>query len=299
MRMACVAFDLDATIGNFQVIGYLAHLWSIDMINATDQLNDNRPFIASASLKTTLERVKETFAAYLLRDKDILSLIIRPNIGELLGPLLEAKRTRHLKTMIIYSNTGVTYTVELAEYLLEHMFKASKLFSVKADWWHPLRTADRVVIRGEQIMHKRIETLQLLFQKGLKSKKKIPLGNILFIDDRVPRHTLIQQIPEGLTYLVPTPFEPTIPYKQKEYILFMAFAAMQEHGLFDNKEYLDSRFCHRMIKVSQTMGVMVNSLPELFGAVSEFILSVEGTPWKSDSAALRKGVREFLKQSKP
>jgi len=301
MRMACVAFDLDETIGNFRAILHLASLWSIDALNLSEQRREAAPFVPSHTLKTTLERVKETFAQYLFRNKELLDLIIRPNIGELLGPLLQARRARHLKTMIIYSNTGTTYTVELTQYLLEQMFKTTNLFSVRADWWHPLRTADKVVIDGEVIMHKRIETLQLLFQKGLKSKKKIPLGNILFVDDRVPRHTLVQQIPEGLTYLVPTPFQPTIPAKQKEYILFMAFAAMQQHGLLENKEYLDSRFCHRNIYVSgpENTVLRVDSLPELFGAVAKNIMHAEGVPWKSDSAALRKGVREFLKQVKP
>jgi len=298
--MACVAFDLDETIGNFRAIMYLANLWSIDMMNALDQ-RGGPTFIPSPTLRTTLERVKETFATYLFRDKETLDLIIRPNIHEILEPLLQAKRSRHLKTMIIYSNTGVTYTIELAERLLEQIFKTTNLFSLKADWWHPLRTADKITTAGGVIMDKRIETLQLLFQKGLKSKKKIPLGNILFIDDRIPRHTLAEQIPEGLTYIVPTPFQPTIPAKQKEYILFMAFAAMQQHGLLDNKEYLDSRFCHRMIHLSSPEGksVRIDSLPELFGAVGKLLLAVEGEPWKSDSAALRTGVRAFLKQAKP
>jgi len=294
--MACVAFDLDETIGNFRAMWPLASLWSIDELNILEQLNGREHFTPSATLKTTLQRVKETFATYLLRDKAILDLIIRPNIGELLGPLLEAKRKRDLKTMIIYSNTGSPYTVELAEYLLEHMFNTSKLFSVKADWWHPLRTADKVIIGREQIMHKRIETLQLLFQKGLKSKKKIPLGNILFVDDRSPRHTLIRQVPDGLTYLVPTPFQPTISLKQKEYILFMAFAAMQDHGLLENREYLASKFCNRTMNLSQNAAVKIDSLPGLFRAVSDLIMDVKGAPWKSDSASLRKGVRDFLKQ---
>jgi len=298
--MACVAFDLDETIGNFRAVMHLANLWSIDALNASDQRGGPK-FIPSPSLRTLLERVKDTFATYLFRDKETLNLIIRPNIGELLEPLLEAKRERHLKTMIIYSNTGVTYTVDLAERLLEQMFNTTNLFSVKADWWHPLRTADKTVVSDGIIMHKRIETLQLLFQKGLKSKKKIPLGNILFVDDRVPRHTLIQQVPEGLTYLVPTAFQPPIPVKQKEYLLFMAFAAMQQHGLFENKEYLDSRFCHRKIHLSYPEGtaVQIDTLPELFGAVGKLVLAAEGEPWKSDSAALRKGVRDFLKQIKP
>ena len=299
--MACVAFDLDETIGNFRVLWYLASLWSIDDINNAEQRHGSPPAVFSPSLRTTLERVKETFAQYLLRDKEILNLILRPNINELLTPLLAARRSRHLKTMIIYSNTGVRYTVELAEYLLEQIFKTPHLFSVKADWWHPLRTADKVVVGGEQIMHKRIETLQLLFQKGLKSKKNIPLRNILFIDDRSPRHTLVQQIPGGLTYLVPTAFQPSMTKLQKEYLIFMAFAAMQTHGLFENREYLESRFCTRTITLPYPdyTTVSVRGVTELFSTISSLIFAVEGRPWQSDSAALRKGVREFLAQVKP
>lgn len=301
MRMACVAFDLDWTIGNFDILWYVAHLWSLEDINTTEQRNGLAPFVPSRGLQTTLERVKHTFANYLLRDNAILDLIIRPNIHEILHPLLEARRSRHLKTMIIYSNTGSPYTVELAEYLLERMFKTSKLFSIKADWWNPLRAADKSVIEGEVIMHKRIETLQLLFQKGLKTKKKIPLSNILFIDDRTPRHTLVQQIPDGLTYLVPTPFRPAMTKQQKEYLLFLAFAAMQEHGLFENTEYLESRFCHRKITFSypEYSVQVVDSINDLFLTIARYMLDVEGAPWVSDSAALKSAVKTFLKQAKP
>jgi hypothetical protein len=299
--MACVAFDLDETLGNFQTLWYLSYLWSVPDLNTIEQLGGEAPFRPSRSLQETLERVKRTFANYLFRDKSLLNLIIRPNINVLLNPLLEAKRTRHLKTIVLYSNTGVQYTVELAEYLLEQIFKTQNLFSVKADWWSPLRTADKVIIKGEQIMHKRIETLQKLFQKGLKTKKTIPLGNILFIDDRNPRHTLVQQVPEGLTYLVPTAFQPEIPAKQKEYMLFIAFSAMQQHGLLENEEYLNSKFCNRTIKVlyPHYTRLEVKSLPELFQRVTELVMSSGGKPWKSDSANLRKVVRDFLRQVKP
>lgn len=292
--MACVAFDLDETIGNFQAIGILANLWSVDDLNTPEQLQGN-PFTPSRDLKTKLERVKETFANYILRDKNLLDMIIRPNIGELFEPLLAAKRSKHLKTMIIYSNTGNKFSVELAERLLEQMF-GPNLFSLKADWWHPLRRADKVVVQGEVITHKRIETLQLLFQKALKTKKSIPLGNILFIDDRSPRHTLIQQVPQGLSYLVPTAFHPTIPVKQKDHLLFMAFAAMEQHGLFENPEYLQSKFCNRTIHVSYPPmpPVKIKGVIELFRAVGTLFMDVEGAPWQPDSAALRKGVKEYL-----
>ena len=297
--MACVAFDLDETIGNFQAINFLANLWSVDDLNTPEQARGSQ-FKPSQALKNKLERVKETFANYILRDKNILDLIIRPNIGELLEPLLAAKRSRHLKTMVIYSNTGNKFSVELAEKLLEQMF-GPNLFSVKADWWHPLRRADKVVVEGDVIMHKRIETLQLLFQKGLKSKKSIPLRNILFIDDRSPRHTLIQQVPEGLTYLVPTAFRPTIPPKQKEYILFMAFAAMEQHGLFENPEYLASKFCNRTIYLSYPpmAPVKVDGIVKLFRVIATLLMDVEGESWESDSAVLRKGVKEYLQNVRP
>ena len=298
MRMACVAFDLDETIGSFRAIWHLASFWSLDYINSVEQRESAPPFIPSAALHRTLELVKDTFANYLLHDKEILDLVIRPNIGELLRPLLAAKRSRHLKTMIIYSNTGISYTIELAERLLEQIFKAPKLFSLAADWWHPLRSADKTAVQGGLIMHKRIETLQKLFQKATQTKKKIPLGNILFIDERSPRHTLVQQIPGGLTYLVPTEFRPAMSFRQKEYLLFMAFAAMEQHGLLDNSEYLESPFCHRTIRLSDT-DIRVDGVQDLFAAVTRCVVSVEGAPWKSDSAALRKAVREFLAQVKP
>lgn len=301
MRMACVAFDLDETIGNFEVFWYIASFWSVDYINTVEQQNGRGTFRPSPSLLTTLERVKESFANYIFQDKEILDLIIRPNIGEILGPLLAAKRSRHLKTMVIYSNTGVSYTIELAQYLLEQMFKVPKLFSVTADWWSPLRSADRTVVQGGVIMHKRIETLQKIFQKALKTKKSIPLGNILFIDDRKPRHTLVQQIPDGLSYLVPTAFRPDFSVKQKEYLLFMAFAAMEKHGLLENTEYLNSPFCDRTIRLSYPLerDIRIKSLQDLFTAITQCIMTVQGVPWKADSAALRKGVRDFLQKAKP
>jgi len=147
--------------------------------------------------------------------------------------------------------------------------------------------------------HKRIETLQVLFQKALKTKKKIPVNNILFIDDKRPRHTLVQQIPEGLHYIVPTPYNPPMSAEQKEFILFMAFGALQEHGLLENEEYLNSPFCSRTIHFSEEVAVRVENFIQLFSCVKGVIMAAGGEPWKSDSAALRAGVRAFLKQVKP
>ena len=156
-------------------------------------------------------------------------------------------------------------------------------------------------MQGGVIMHKRIETLQKIFQKALKTKKSIPLGNILFIDDRKPRHTLVQQIPDGLSYLVPTAFRPDFSTKQKEYLLFMAFAAMEKHGLLENTEYMNSPFCDRTIRLSYPLerDIRIKSLQDLFTAVTQCVMGVKGLPWKSDSAALRKGVRDFLQKAKP
>ena len=58
--MACVAFDLDETIGHFRALWYVASFWSIDYINTLEQRDGKAPFTPSAALKTTLERVKET-----------------------------------------------------------------------------------------------------------------------------------------------------------------------------------------------------------------------------------------------
>lgn len=293
--MACVAFDLDCTLGFFEITNPLVYLWSIEHIRNPEQARVNRQFKPSITLLNRLQRAKETFAKSLLADPAILSTVIRPNLDALMLPLLEAKKVNRLKTIIIYSNTGVSYSVELAKFLIESIYKTN-VFSLEADHWHPLRTADHVNrMNGHYVEpYKTMETLQKLFKKALHKKKSIPIKNILFVDDRSPKHKLQENEAEGLTYIVPTHFNPVVTKKQKDYIMFLAVSALVSQGLTDNKEYLESGFCHRNIPYDFTKQESISGLPALLEYVRNEMDTSRGAPWVQDTAALSAQVRTFL-----
>jgi len=298
--MACVAFDLDSTLGFFGVVNPLAYLWSVDHLMNPEQLRVNSPKKMSSMLLRQLEDAKRIFADKLLKDDELLATVIRPNIDALLTPLLEARRSKHLKTIIIYSNTSVSYSVELAKYLLEQLFQTN-IFSLEADHWHPLRDADHVHEKKNEYVEplKTIETLQKLFKKALHQKKTVPLNNILFVDDRLPKHTLQEQEQEGLTYIVPTAFSSPVTMKQKNRIFRLAQLALYESGLSQNREYLASGFCNRNIPYDYTKDIPLKGLNELVGFVAHSMKDVKGFEWRPDTAALTRKVHKFLNQVKP
>jgi len=281
--MACVAFDLDNTLGFFDIIKPLALLW------------DEGSHPISHLLKRKLQGARSTFATYLLNDPKILATLLRPNLDAMILPLLQAKQSRRLKTVIIYSNTGVGYSVELAIFLIETIYKCPRFFALGADAWHPLRKLDhKDDIPGEYTEpYKTIETLQLLFQKAMHSKKSVPLRNILFVDDRRPKHVLKAQEVDGLTYIVPSRFIPTVTDQQKRYILFMAYLSLEQNGLLTNKEYLASKLCNR--------DNHIRGFTDLFAHVSDCIEGIHTATkaWVADTASISSQMREFLHQIQP
>jgi hypothetical protein len=297
--MAYVAFDLDNTLGFFELTNKFAFLWSPSFLDTPEQSNVNRPLNLSPKLSQQLKRAREIFVDKLLEDKDILSTIIRPNIDTLILPLLEAKKKGKLKTIIIYSNTGVTYSLELAKAILEKKY-GTELFSLLADHWHPLRTADHKDHRPGQYVepYKTIQTLTLLFNAATKSQSNIPYENILFVDDRMPKHTLQQQEVDGLTYLVPTHFVPKITHMQKDYLLFLAWMSLEEAGLLRNPDYFRSGFCRRNIPYELTKVHTIRGFPDLLTYVFQSVEHVKGAvrAWTPDTATLKAKMARFLKQ---
>jgi hypothetical protein len=301
--MAHVAFDLDNTLGFFEITNKLAFLWSASFLDNPEHSVVNKPLNISTSLHSQLKRARQLFAEKLLKDPAILATVIRPNVDALILPLLEAKKKGKLSAIIIYSNTGVSYSLELAKLLLEKKYDTS-IFSLLADHWHPLRTADHKDHRPGHYVepYKTIQTLQLLFKAAVNTKdtRPIPYQNILFVDDRMPKHTLHEQEPEGLTYLVPTHFVPKVTKEQKEYILFLAWMSLEEAGVLRNPEYFRSGFCTRNIPYEITKVHTIRGFPDLLQYVSQSIEHVKGSvrAWIPDTATLKVKVTRFLKNVK-
>lgn len=297
--MAYVAFDLDNTLGFFEITNKFAFLWSPSFLDNPEHSVVNRPLNLSPALTGQLKRAREIFVDKLLKDKDILKTIIRPNIDTLILPLLEAKKRGKLKTIIIYSNTGVTYSLELAKAILEKKY-GTELFSLLADHWHPLRVADHKDHRPGHYVepYKTIQTLTRLFKAATKRQNEIPYENILFVDDRMPKHTLQQQEVDGLTYLVPTHFVPKITHSQKDYLLFLAWMSLEEAGLLRNPEYFRSGFCTRNIPYEMTKVHSIRGFPDLLTYVFQSIEHVKGAvrTWVPDTESLKARMARFLKQ---
>jgi len=293
--MAYVAFDLDNTLGFFGLTNKLGNLWSKEAISNPEQ--SARPIKISRKLEIKLSRAREFFAKSLLKDKNILFTVLRPNLDAMILPLLEAKRKRKLNSVIIYSNTGSDYSMELAKYLIEEHYKCRGFFDLMANHWHPLRTHDhRDAQPGEYVEPlKTIETLQKLFKRASYGKAA-PLTNILFVDDRDPKHELQKQEPEGLTYLVPTRFTPTITPSQRRYILFLAMYALNEQGLLSSEEYLTSPFCNRRIIYDFTKHVQISGLDDLLDYVRGQMETEESPdrPWRRDTEHITTVIKGLL-----
>jgi hypothetical protein len=302
--MAHVAFDLDNTLGFFEFTNPLAYFWSQEFLENPEQSRPNAELTISKALKAKLKRAQSNFVTLFLQNPHLHHLVLRPNLHAMILPLLKAKRNRKLKTVILYSNTSVTNSLELAKEIIERMYNAPGLFALSADHWHPLRTADHP--KGGIQPYKYVEpkktitTLQRLFRVAAKHPKNkvIPLKHIAFVDDRNPKHELQEQEAGGLTYIVPTSYYPHANKQEKKELLLLAAAAMDQVGLLKDPEYLNSGFCHRKIPYHFTKLHEIHGFPDLFHYVWGQIqqVRVPKEPWYPDTMTIQGTMTEFLKQ---
>lgn len=302
-----IAFDLDNTLGFFELTNPLAYLWSPEFLSNPEQSAPNQPLQLSKRLRVKLQKARTTFVKLLSQKGELLWTVLRPNLPALMEPLVAAWREGRVRAVVIYSNTSVSYSVELGVGLIEEAFKARGLFRLAADHWSPLRAADRLAPPAADPNAyveplKTAETLKILFRKSIpggNSHRPIPLKKVMFVDDRRPKHALAAQEGEGLHYLVPTHYRPAgaaVPLVVRQQIFALAIEAMDRAGLLHDKEYLDSGFCHRDIPHSWTKIEPVRGLHDLLGWVWQEITGVrlgrEG--WRDDSAALAEAARDFF-----
>ena len=300
--MAYVAFDLDATLGFFEITNPLAFLWSPDWLENPEQSALNGRLTLSHGLRVKLSRARIAFANALFANKELLDIVLRPNLDAFFPKLVEAKRTKRVKSIIIYSNTSVTYSMELAKMLIEKKFRAPRVFSLMADHWSPLRDADRPrVDPGRYVQpEKTITTLKVLFRRATKSSTAdVSPDKIMFMDDRHPKHKLEAQEKEGLKYIVPSAFYPQFTERQKKKIIFLALKALDEQGVISDSDYLSSGFCNRVIPYNNGMRHTVSGFVDLFKYVWDRMVAVEcpDRPWVPDTAELEAQVDEFLEKS--
>jgi hypothetical protein len=280
---AYVAFDLDNTLGWFELTNIFSYFWSPEILPQA-----NHPQI-SPRLKTILYRTRKLFAESLLKRRDLLFFVLRPSLKEWIPLLKKAYKDKVLKKAIIYSNTSNNFSMELAKHLIEHHFRIPGFFSVLADIYHPLRAADYPLSYDESYAPyesyasyvsygptsyyiepiKQYDTLVKMFKPG--PKENIKPSQVLFLDDRYPKHKLENMEPYGLTYLVVDEYRPKVTKSIKKDLVNLALTAIKNTGLLSNTEYLQSDFCMQDIRFSSGVQKRIRGFPDLLTMVMNLV----------------------------
>ncbi len=299
--MAYIAFDLDATLGYFEVTNPMSILWSREFLDNPEQSGPNGKLKTTERLEKKLRRARRLFAEACVDDDTLRAMVLRPNIHALFDPIVKAWKQKKVKSVIVYSNTSHTPSMDFAIDMIEHLYKVKGLFNYAADHWHPLRTADRFKVAPGEYKEplKTMETLQKLFKAATKSRANIPFEQILFVDDRDPLHDLETQIPRGLTYLVPTPFRPDLSDARRKRLLQAGLEALDKAKVLDDPEYLESAYCHRIAVYDINKQVPVRGFPDLLRYVAWRMTQVPHVKvrWIDDTMLLHGETAEFLKRA--
>jgi hypothetical protein len=298
---AHVAFDLDNTLGFFEVTNPLAWLWSPDTLENPVMAHANASLRLSPQLQRLLKKTRTTFANLLLKRPDLLWFVLRPNLRAMFEPLLSAYKKGNVAAVIIYSNTGNAYSVELGKYLIEKLFKSPHLFSLTADAFHPLRTADRPHAHPPHVYvepNKTYNGLEDLLQAATGKSTPIHPDHVAFVDDRTVPHKLLADVPRGLTYIRPTPYFPRATQRVKQELFNLAMEAIDATGLLANEEYAKSGFCHRSVPFSFVHKKTLRGFPDLVVNVWKEMERVHGAraPWQNDAMSLESEMTGFLEK---
>lgn len=313
MTEAYVAFDLDNTLGFFEYTNPLSFFWSPEMLTNPEQAHVNpgiklRP--PPHSLLRCLAHARQLFVHWLLSSreeepvpKSILHKILRPNLATLLAPLLRLRKKGLLKTVIIYSNTGVGPSLEFAKELIETKFGCHGLFDLLADHWHPLRRHDQfkagsmAAAAGE--LRKTPRVLKALFKEaaGARRRSTSPSSDqILFVDDFLPKHEIQEEEAKGLTYIVPTPYCSSLSLSEKKALVAAAIECLHRAGVLDDPDY--AVFYTRKIPFEHEHTIELESFSDLAEFVLGEVIVTEPRygAWRNDTRDLQSQMTTFLEK---
>ena len=275
-----VAFDLDNTLGCFEIVGPLAYFMSPEFLENPEERVGN-PLRISKALRLKLANVRKSFAINLLKRPDLLHTVLRPNLDSMILPVI-----KHKATTIIYSNTWNVFSAQLAKDLIERAYKIP-IFSLVADVFHPLRAPETKSLMNPD---KTFPVLERLLRAAAKRQAPIHPEMITFVDDREPMHPIANT---KVNYIKPTPYIPKVSKKVRQEILQIALDAMDIAGLLSNPEYLDSAFCYRKIK-----NTVLRGFPDLFSFVWKEMQGTHYKPvaWRNDTFMIEDEMRRFFEQ---
>lgn len=193
----CV-FDLDNTLGDFRIIDYFGHLLEPKIIpnHSGDNDDDKEHFLKmihhySKEEKHLLIKLRDSLEKGIEKE-GLNEKILRPNLKEILEPLVNQYKKHNIKGFIIYSNNANLYPLEYAGRAIQHMFHTPDLFIKYLDRNHDERTLDTLDHSGYP-------------SKMVKTIRQYSNGKILFVDDLIHNDFYIDY--ENVTYIQIPPFE--------------------------------------------------------------------------------------------
>lgn len=287
--MALVAFDLDNTLGFFFHVAPVGHLFSLDLLENSETRGLNPNFQIPQRVRAAMARAEERFVEKLLDRQHLLRIILRPNLDAMIRPVMNAKYLGRVRSVCIYSNAANSFSLTLAKKLIERTYRAPNLFCALVDATHRIRVNDlKTMKHGEPI--KTFSTLKAIFKRLCKYPLTIRPSNIVFIDERRPKHDLAALEPEGLTYIQPTEYMPVVPRGHKGEILKLALECMIQEGLMTDEEYLNSSVFHCLKRkyINQRIRAIGN-FHDLLEFIGEEMAESDDVakPFQNDTKALR------------
>jgi len=163
--MALCVFDLDNTLGDFELISLFGYIFMPEISNIT--LQDSVDIEILNKLRNTFEsNMNEITKNY----------IMRTNILNILTPLVENYIAKKILGFVIYSNNGNIYTLEYAQRFIEKYFNTYDLFKFLIHRYSHLRDLDIHHPYTKDNPQKKTETILKLFPRS-------KIYKILFMDD--------------------------------------------------------------------------------------------------------------------
>jgi len=296
--MGLVAFDLDNTLGFFYHIGIWADFFSVETVENTFNRKINPSFSISDSVERSMCKAQKLFIEKLLQKQDLLNLILRPNLDTMILPLIKAKKQGIVKAICIYSNSWNPFVLHVAKDLIETIYKCKGFFDCLVDASHPIRKYDwSLEAHGEP--SKNLITLRKIFRELCKVKGPIDPEDILFLDDREPKHDLTKLELEGLVYLKPIKFDPTLTDRDREKIFMLGLNVLDECDLLEDSEYLESDVFHCKKYNTFTDLKKISNIYDLLEMAEKKLNSegIDGKGFTNDSQYISKTIKGFLARS--
>ena len=296
--MALVAFDLDNTLGYFNHIGVWADLFSLDNLENQFNLALNPNFKLSPALRKTLRGAEKLYIKKILESPKIVESTLRPNLDAMILPLIQAKKMGKIRAICIYSNTWNTLTIYLGKAIIEATYNCENLFDCVVDASHPIRAHDWLnKDQGQQI--KTFKVLKLIFKDLCNVKGAIRQSDILFVDERMEKHQIANEVSEGLIYLKPTEYLPKVSINILHHIFDIGIEVLEESGIFKNREYLESDITHG-IKFGEwgadNKFIPITNVFELIQIAEESLRAsgLRGHAFVDDTKEIRESINKFL-----